>query len=104
MKLHITTFAALVALSAADRTRGLKRFGGDLQSKLDSMCPDLVSGCGVLDSGDCEMGEKPERPGSDASQVRLSPAHTPSPSLVLVLTDMCVPPPNPRRRRMPSKS
>ena len=82
MKLHLTTFAVLVALSAAaDRKRGLKRFGGDLQSKLDSMCPDLVSECGVLDSGDCEMGEKPERPGFDASQVRLSPVHAPLPSL-----------------------
>jgi len=84
MKLHITTFAFLVALSAAaDRTRGLKRFGGDLQNKMDSICPDLVSECDAnLDSGDCEIGETPERPGcSDASQVRLSSAHAPLPSL-----------------------
>lgn len=69
MKLLLPTFAALIALSAADRTRGLKRFGGDLESKMDSMCPDLLSKCDTsLDSGDCELGERPERPSLDASQ------------------------------------
>ena len=62
MILYLSSIATLLALSNAEPTRNLGKFGGDVQNKIEKMCPELSSECPTIVEGDCTFEKPAERP------------------------------------------